>query len=490
MNTSCPICGKPVDPLRARHVGVRSGKVVAYCSPEHAKEAETRPTQLPVEPPKPRTPAGGVPKVHVPLDSGPVIEIIHEPASGVVTSATDPRKDATPIPKAKPEKAKPDKAKPDKAKLLVTSEGTSRDDTTLKKWTVEEGDAIPDPDRSGVRIADFEERRQRELSQPVRVKRPGGLVVVAIVLVLGAIAFGVYRFVLSAPAERQAPRTPVARDAAAEAKVDAAPVAKPDPGAAVTQAGAVLRQQLASESPRVQRMAAAALARTRDAAAIDLLAAALGKETVDVAKLELAYALARGGDERGHAALVAGLGSGRRDVKLEAGRRLAQLGDTKAAPVLQNYLEVSQLRLGAAEQLAYVKDAKALAALDAIRGDAKTSRDERARATIALGIAGRTDVIPDLQALLKDSHFNAFAASALAQLGDPTARAVLAEQLAVPSLRVEAARAVRRLDPQLDPAPLLAELVPSLASDKDTDQVQIAEAILLLAGDLAWSERP
>jgi HEAT repeat protein/YHS domain-containing protein len=477
MNTTCPICGKAVDPLRARHVGVRAGKVVAYCSPEHARDAETKPTAIPVEPQKPRTPAGGVPKIHVPLDSGPVIEIVHEPASGVVTSARDARKDATPIPaKAKPEKAKPETAK--------------RDDTTLNKWAVDDGDAIPDPDRSGVRISDFEERRQRELSQPVRMRSNTGLVILAVVLVLGAAAFGVYRFVLAKPAEVAVPTPVVPRDAGVEDPVDAPAKSTTDPNTAVKQAEDVLRQNLGSESPRVQRMAAAALARTRDKAAIDLLAAALAKETVDVAKLELAYALARGGDARGQAALVTGLGSGRRDVKLEAGRRLAQLGDTKGTPVLQSYLEVSQLRLGAAEQLAYLKDAKALAALDAIRGDTKTSRDEQARATIALGIAGRKDVIPDLQALLKDSHFNAFAASALAQLGDFTARAVLAEQLAVPSLRVEAARALRRLDPELDPAPFLAELVTSLASNKDTDQVQTAEAILLLAGDLAWSERP
>lgn len=477
MNTSCPICGKPVDPLRARHVGVRAGKVVAYCSPEHARDAETKPTQMPPDMPTPRTPAGGVPKVHVPLDSGPVIEIVHEPASGVVTSARDTRKDATPVPRKLdlvPEKARP------------------RDDTTLKKWAVDDGDAVPDPDRSGIRISDFEERRQRELSQPVKMKRGNrALLVGGIVVALGAGAFGVYRLVLAKPSAKPVTKVAPARDAGVVVTPDAPPApTAPDPSAAVQRAQKVLHDTLASESPRVQRMAAAALARTHDAAAIDLLAAALAKETIDVAKLELAYALARGGDERGHAALVAGLGSGRRDVKLEAGRRLAQLGDAKAAPVLQSYLEVSQLRLGAAEQLAYLQDKQALAALDAIRADAKTSRDEHARATIALGIAGRKDVIPDLQALLKDSHFNAFAASALAQLGDPTARAVLGEQLAVPSLRVEAARALRRLDPQLDPAPLLAELLSALASNKDTEQVQSAEAILLLAGDLAWSERP
>jgi HEAT repeat protein len=465
---------------------VRAGKVVAYCSAEHARDAETKPTAIPVEPPKPRTPAGGVPKITVPVDSGPVIEIIHEPASGVVTSARDARKDATPIPKKV-------ETRPETEGKSASSKSKSKNDDTLAKWTVEDDEAVPDPDRSGIRIADFEERRKREGTPlPIAPRGNTALIIVAILLVLGAGAFGIYRFVLSKPdATASTTPPPIAHDAVVEVPVDAAPIVdKPEPGAAVAQAEKVLRANLASESPRVQRMAAAALARTHDAPAIDLLAASLAKETVDVAKLELAYALARGGDDRGHAALVAGLGSGRRDVKLEAGRRLAQLGDTKAAPVLGSYLEVTQLRLGAAEQLAYLKDKQAIAALDGIRADAKTSRDERARATIALGIAGRKDVIPDLQKLLEDSHFNAFAASALAQLGDPTARAVLAEQLAVPSLRVEAARSLRRLDPQLDPAPLLVDLVGALASNKDTEQVQSAEAILLLAGDLAWSERP
>src|SRR3954471_3870415 len=104
---NCPVCGKPVDPLRAPAVGVRDGKVVSYCSREHALEAETKPTV--VAKPKPRaasepafripeadqkkkrTPAAGIATPESTYDSGPVIEIVHEPASGVVTSAPDAR---------------------------------------------------------------------------------------------------------------------------------------------------------------------------------------------------------------------------------------------------------------------------------------------------------------------------------------------------------------------------------------------------------------
>src|SRR5664279_345258 len=117
--TNCPVCGKAVDPIRAPAVGVRDGKVVSYCSREHALEAESRPVIMPVpaknragsEPAfripdadqkknakdketketkekdkaKKRTPASGIAQPSALYDSGPVIEIIHEPASGVVT---------------------------------------------------------------------------------------------------------------------------------------------------------------------------------------------------------------------------------------------------------------------------------------------------------------------------------------------------------------------------------------------------------------------
>src|ERR1700710_1139763 len=108
--TNCPVCGKAVAPIRAPAVGVRDGKVVSYCSREHALEAESRPVIMPVpannragsepafripdaeqkkndkaakEKAKKRTPASGVAQPSSLYDSGPVIEIIHEPASGV-----------------------------------------------------------------------------------------------------------------------------------------------------------------------------------------------------------------------------------------------------------------------------------------------------------------------------------------------------------------------------------------------------------------------
>ncbi|HEY5935386.1 MAG TPA: hypothetical protein VIU61_12140, partial [Kofleriaceae bacterium] len=146
--TNCPVCNKVVDPLRARSVGVRAGKVVAYCSSECAAAAETQPVRVPVVseaaaaapatgstsgvftsaapqpapvPPRMKTP---VPKRTLEdYDSGPVIEILHEPASGVVTSARDPRPDPS-EPAIEPEKSvdKPTKQDKKAEKALAKAE--------------------------------------------------------------------------------------------------------------------------------------------------------------------------------------------------------------------------------------------------------------------------------------------------------------------------------------------------------------------------------
>jgi HEAT repeat protein len=288
----------------------------------------------------------------------------------------------------------------------------------------------------------------------------------------------------------------------------AAPAPVVDIGAAVEQARATLHGDLTATSPRVQRIAAEALARTQDRAARDVLAAQLGlpatddpppragsaatppvreRETSDIAKLELAYSLARGGDPRGARSLAAALGSLRAEVRDEAARLLALLGDARAVPHLTDLLAVSQRRLGAAEHLAHLAEPHAIKVLEQIRGDVKASADDRARATIALGIARHADVAPALRDMLGDPHFNAFVAAALAELQDAAARPVLEQQLESPALRVRAARALRRLDPALDPKPVLARLIEVMKTGRDIDQVQAAEAILLLAGPATWS---
>jgi len=471
---TCPTCGKPVDPLRAPAVRVTAGKVVPYCSKECAAAAETQPMKVPVTTSAPaaetkasakaklRTPPAGIPASEKDLDSGPVIQVIHEPATGVVTSAADARA------------------------------GRARSNPRA-----ETDGAIQIADTG--HIDDFV-----SYDEPTRSKAL--LVVLLLLLVVAAGAASAYYLgyfdkylkkdtatTTSKPVEPPKPEPVVG---------DAPPPITPE--LAVQRATAVLREQMKS-TPRVQRVAAYALARTGDKEAIEQLAAALGKDSSATVNLDTAYALARAGDTRGTDALIAA-SSGPRESRHEAGRRLAQLGDKRAVHVLEGSLEYSQFRLSVAEYLASLAEPRALKVLDDIRtSDAKATPDEKARATIALGRAGRKDVVPALHELLADDRNNAFAAIALAELHDEAARPVLVKQLTIPSLRVRAARALRRLapggrsetirptgdhsGPDADVQELLPPLLDALDTNKDIEQIQIAEAILLLAGPATWSER-
>lgn len=465
---SCPTCGKPVDPLRAPAVKVSAGKVVPFCSKQCAAAAETQPVRAPAEAraadsatprasdaaagrsgatAKARTPVSGVPSSRKDVDSGPVIEIVHEPASGVVTSAADAR--------------------------------SGRAHTSPRAET-----------SGAIQIADTGYLDDYVAYEEPRRSRAGLVVLLLLVLVAGAGAAAYYMGYLDPYLDRDSsaavtPKTEVQTPAAVV--IDAPPPITPE--MALDRARAVLLEQMKSNSPRVQRVAAMALARTGDKGALEFLVDALDKESSELAKLEIGYALARGGERRGTEVLMAAATGGKRDPRLEAGRRLALLGDKRAVNVLENYLPVTQLRLGIAEQLAYLAGPRAIKVLEDVRADETSHPDEKARATIALGHAGRTDVVPELHALLTDDRNNAFAAVALAELKDEAARPVLEKQLTIPSLRVQAARALRRLAPDKPLRELLPPLVAELDTNKDTEQVQIAEAILLLAGPSAWSER-
>jgi len=477
--------------------------------------------------------------VPITIDSGPVIEILHEPASGVVTSAADERsepraKHPDEIPIAAFWAADKDKEKDKSGPVSTVSDPGSA--KVLLPGTGRDGAVEPStPSRVTARS-----RTDRVLSQdgppdglddevaPPRKSRAS--LVLLILLLLGAGGFLVYQYLVQhnvaaatkqpAPNAQAAPAAPAAQLPGAEARrtptVTPAGEAVPavDVAAAVEQARAILQADLTATSQRLSRIAAAALARTQDQAACDTLAAQLGLggsrdpqlhaapsgaagaaapqparqlETSDIAKLDIAYSLARGGDKRGSDALAAALRSQRADVRDEAARLLALLGDPRAVPHLTDLLAVSQRRLGAAEHLAHLAEPHALKVLAALRGDARASTDDKTRATIALGIAGHPDVAPDLRDMLEDPHFNAFAAAALAELKDAAARSVLVHQLESPALRVRAARALRRLDPSLDPRPVMPRLLDVLNSGRDVDQVQAAEAILLLAGPATWS---
>jgi len=282
-----------------------------------------------------------------------------------------------------------------------------------------------------------------------------------------------------------------------------APAAEPAPGPAtldvaspaavrdyaIAELRALVAAAPADRTSRISREAARALSRTGDPAALELLARSLDREPSEIARLEAAYALARGGDARGRDALVKALRSTRRDVRSDAARMLVLLGDQRGAPALENMMEISQHRLSAAEALAPLGDAQALKVLKAVRKDPKASHEDKLRALVALGRAGKADVAAELRAVLGDGEFNVGAAEALARIGDAAAAPVLAEQLAVPSLQVGAALGLRRLDPDLDPTPYLPGLVAAMTSGKDTAKVTAAEAVLVLTGPAEHAER-
>ena len=490
--TSCPVCDKPVDPIRARFVAVRAGKVVAYCSPECRDSQDTKPTKV-----------EGAPKPAIDLDSGPVIEILHEPASGVVTSAKDerstgqiPKQDGVVIEESKP---RTDGSKAsggaDRAAIAgeVRADGPKRAATrpSGKHLTRERKDSTEA--RAGWDWLDdepAEPTRAGSYSEGRRARWP--LVLLLVLVAAGGVGFYVWRYVLDRGADAS---TAVTTPADAELVVDAAVSAVPDATAltreaAVDGAQKVLRTYIEEGPPRVQRLAAGALGRTSDPAALMALQQAIKVEKVAAARFKLAYELARAGDNAGREALVAGLASPQRSDKLDAAAKLAQLGDDRARPLLTSLLGVAQHRLYAAQELARLKDPAALKLLEQVRTDPQSSTDEKATATIALYRAGRGELAGDVKQLLEHESWKAFAAYALGQGGDAAAKPLLLEHLTKGfGVKVRAAYALRPLlGDELER--VLQPLHDQLASLKDQEQIAAAEAILILAGKPEWAKYP
>ena len=445
--TSCPVCGKPVDSLRAPAVGVRDGRVVSYCSKDCAALAESGPAKL-------------IPTRTMRMPSNEDTDRLMEGRERVVTPSTG---------------------------VVAVSSGRARSEPRAASPTPA---AAAPPRRykradSSVQIADTGSIDDYVTHEP---RRRGLWIAVVLLVVAGAASAAYFLGYLDTLLGRSSRPAPVViRDAAVVAPVvpdAAAPITADE---ALTRAKEVLRTQLKA-TPHVQKLAAAGLSRTGDAESIELLANAIAQESGDLAKIELAYALARAGDKRGVDALVAAASPTKRESKHEAGHRFALLGDKRAIKILESSLAFPQFRLGVAEELAYFAEPRALAVLDATLADPKALPDDKARATIALGRAGRANIAPALRELLADDRNNAYAAAALANLHDESARPVLEQQLNITSLRVRAARSLRRLDPNANLSSLLPALVAALSSQKDTEQIEIAETILLLVGPPAWSE--
>jgi HEAT repeat protein len=236
-----------------------------------------------------------------------------------------------------------------------------------------------------------------------------------------------------------------------------------------------------SPSPRVQRIAAMALSRlgTNEVPeAIDVLVRLLDEEASELGRIEIAYALARAGDRRGRQMLVASLKDERRDIRLDAARCLVQLGDDAGNTALEHLLDLPTHRLGVASMLARRGNEKGLAALREVLGDEESTNELTMRALVALGMAGDASVRDRLVEILNDGRYHVGAADALAALGDRAAIPALMHQLGLPSLRVRAALALRRLGETVP----LDELDRALTQGNEAARVSAAEAILLLAG--------
>nr|MDQ3370352.1 hypothetical protein [Myxococcota bacterium] len=422
--TTCPTCNKVVDPLRARSVGVRDGKVVAYCSSACAAAAETRPVRVP-------QPAHDD-------ESGPVIEVLHEPASGVVTSAKDERRPEDSAPVVPPSTTGATAAAAAPTAPVPASTAKSASTSTAKSTpTPTPTAAAPSPPSvaaSGAARASrpsgtLRARERRDsteakagwdwideepassmrapssVEQPPRPSRLVPLLLLVAVVGLGGLAayyFLVLRPRDAASSEAAGPAPVPARDAGFPV-ADAAPVATTlTPQAAVAQATQLLHTYLADGSPRVQRLAAGVLARTGDAKAVAKLAEAVQQEKVAAARFVVAYQLGRAGDKRGGDALAAGLTLADRSDKLDAAKRLAHLGDKRAAPLLISFLPLEQHRLGAAVELARIGNPAGLKVLQQTRADPRASPDEKATATLALARAGGAALTDEVRTLLAD----------------------------------------------------------------------------------------
>lgn len=474
--SSCPQCGKPVDPLRSRFVAVKAGKVVAYCSKECLAAQETSvPRKLPT------------------LESGPVIEIIHEPATGVVTSAPD-RRD----PDVKPTGAKSasTSGKAGKKKRTEPAIPVPAAPVVVEKPVVEEDDPQAEWKKNAAVI-----KAAQEAEAPAKKSKAPLAIAAAIVLAGG----GVAAYKLTQKHDKPAPPPPPPHTEVAPPVKPAPPPEPPKPvvdiPAALDKAKAALAKYLRSDNPRLQRAAAGALERGVDRASAELLNAALANEKSDLPRLEIAYMLARGNDARGMSALMQAINSTPPEPRRWAAERVVRLAladqskPDAAVAVLVPELDKPANKLADAELLAQLgpraNDAslKAQKVLHAIREDAAAAADVRARATIALVRAGVKDLAPEATKLLDSGNDRGAAAAALAHIHDASVKPVLIEQLGVVGQRVRAARALRELEPNLDAGPLLPPLLAGLETLKDNELIEAGEAILVLAGPAAWGAR-
>jgi HEAT repeat protein len=237
-----------------------------------------------------------------------------------------------------------------------------------------------------------------------------------------------------------------------------------------------LEDQLAHGSPRSQRLAGIALARIAHKQALALLHDILKTENSDLSRIDIAYGLALGKQDEGRSYLVAELKNKRRDVRIDAARRLVQLGDDAGRNTLVQMLGIKSHRLGAATELAQLQDERGVEALRETFEDASSSEENKMRAAVGLGRAGDKIASDYLKKILSEGRYVVDAAGALAVLGEEEARPALMRQLELTSMRVRAAGSLKSMGEEIDLAPLAA----ALKTGSTDGRIGAAEAILLL----------
>lgn len=432
---ACPTCDTPIDPTHAPVARIVGAKVLTFCSAACADAYDPKAAAKPKPKPAPK------------------------PAPEAKAKAK-----ATPAPAAKA------KAKPAPA---------------------------PEPAAAAAPVAaaiEPEEELDLDLSPPRRGRRVA-LALGAVVAIGGAALVALDRLenrapepeptAVSSPSVETPKPKPEPKVEPRAAAADAAEPAVPAPEKLYRAAADELEKLRASPSARVARLAAMALARTGDRAALDALAKLLGSETSELNRIAMAKALARANDERGRRVLLSGLESRRRDVRGDAAIALIELGDDRGEKVLRSLMRLRNHKIAAAGELARAGRADAKKILEKIFADKGEDAESRMRAAVALGRAGDADVAPFLRKTLDDGRYRVGAAAALAALGDPAARDALAQQLGLNAMRVSAALALRRLGGDVDLAPLAV----ALTRDDEVTRVTAAEAILILTGTDPVAER-
>jgi HEAT repeat protein len=456
VSQTCPTCGKPLDATRAPVARVRGTRVVTYCSVACADGGGTG------------LAAGS--ETRAPAVAAPPAEPAAPPAppalpETVVEPVLEKERDRERSPSFAPPVAVAQLKLPSEAR--TTSEMNAKSVVPLRAETT--------PSRRGRGRAAF-------------------LVILTILFGAG-VAFVLIEVLPLGGSEQRGAAAPRAIEPAGspvEAPVESSPQAAPAERsvppvdrdalyrAAVTELGVLAK----SSSPRVKRLAAQALARTGDAAALTELRGLLGEEQSQLGRIQIAYALARAGDQVALKELRVQLNVERRDVRLDAARSLVQLGDDSGRKTLLAMLPLANYRLGAAGLLARLKDPDGIKALRA-EMTKKSSAENVMRAVVALGRAGQSDVQEQLRTIVHDRRYNVGAADALAALGDAAAVEPLTRQLGLSAMRVQAALWLRRLDQKVDLAPLAL----ALETGDDASRVSAAEALIVLTGPAKLAER-